>query len=110
MQRTIVRGDLYRLISPRESSQFSVTESVSADKNQAVVFAFTHSTIQGRTLPLLQLLDLDPGAQYKLTMIEGKARPETPTTASGAWWMNHGLNLELRGDFQSAAFHLDRQP
>ncbi len=110
VQRTIVRGDLYRLISPRESSQFSVTESVSADKNQAVVFAFTHSTIQGRTLPLLQLLGLDPGAQYKLTMIEGKARPETPTTATGAWWMNHGLNLELRGDFQAAAFHLDRQP
>ncbi len=110
VQHTIVRGDLYRLISPRDSSQFSVTESVSTDKNQAVVFAFTHSTIQSRTLPLLQLLGLDPGGQYKLTMIEGKPRPETPATATGAWWMNHGLRLELRGDFQAAAFRLDRQP
>ena len=110
VQRTIVRGDLYRLISPRDNSQFSVTESVSTDKNQAVVFAFTHSTIQSRTLPLLQLLGLNPDAQYKLTMIEGKSRPETPQTATGAWWMNHGLRLELRGDFQAAAFHLDRQP
>jgi alpha-galactosidase len=110
VQRTIVRGDLYRLISPRDGSQFSVTESVSADKTQAVVFAFTHSTIQGRSLPLLQLLGLDPNAQYKLTVIEGKARTETPTIASGAWWMNHGLYLDLRGDFQAAAFHLDRQP
>ncbi len=110
LQHTIVRGDLYRLISPRDGSQFSVTESVSPDKNQAVVFAFTHSTIQARTLPLLQLQGLDPDAQYKLTLIEGKARPETPTLATGAWWMHHGLNLELRGDFQAAAFHLDRQP
>lgn len=110
VQRTIVRGDLYRLISPRDNSQFSVTESVSTDKNQAVVFAFTHSTIQSRTLPLLQLLGLNPNAKYKLTMIEGKPRPETPQTATGAWWMNHGLRLELRGDFQAAAFHLDRQP
>jgi alpha-galactosidase len=110
VQRTIVRGDLYRLISPRDNSQFSVTESVSNDKNQAVVFAFTHSTIQSRTLPLLQLQALDPNALYKLTMIEGKSRPETPKTATGSWWMNHGLRLELRGDFQATAFELDRQP
>ncbi len=110
VQRTIVRGDLYRLISPRDNSQFSVTESVSSDKSQAVVFAFTHSTIQARTLPLLQLQGLDPDGQYKLTFIEGKARPETPAIASGAWWMHNGLRLELRGDFQAAAFRLDRQP
>ena len=109
VQRTIVRGDLYRIISPRNGSQMSATETVSSDKNQAVVFAFANATTEGRGFPLLQLQGLDPSAEYKLTFIEGKALPGTPETASGAWWTNHGLQLDLRGDFQAAAFHLDRQ-
>jgi alpha-galactosidase len=109
VQRTIVRGDLYRLISPRNGSEFSATETVGSEKNQAVVFAFTHSTQEGRGLPLLQLEGLDPDAEYKLTFIEGQALPDTPASASGAWWMRHGINLELRGDFRAAAFQLDRE-
>jgi alpha-galactosidase len=109
VQRTIVRGDLYRIISPRDGSEFSATETVSSDKNQAVVFAFTHSTQEGRGYPLLQLQGLDPEAEYKLTMMEGQGLPGTPASASGAWWIRHGLQLDLRGDFQAAAFQLDRQ-
>jgi alpha-galactosidase len=108
VQRTIVRGDLYRLISPREGSEFSATETVAADKNQAVVFAFVNATQEGRGFPLLQLQGLDPNAEYKLSWIAGQASPGTPDTASGAWWMHHGLELDLRGDFQPAAFRLDR--
>jgi len=109
VQPTIVRGDLYRLISPRDGSEMSATESVARDKNQAVVFAFTHSTQEGRGFPLLQLQGLNPDAEYQLIFIEGKSRPGTPTSASGAWWMHHGVWLDLRGDFQAAAFRLDRQ-
>jgi len=108
-QPTIVRGDLYRLITPRDGSEFSATESVSTDKNQGVVFAFSNATQEGRYFPLLQLQGLDPDAEYQLTWIEGKSRPDTPESASGAWWMHHGLQLDLRGDFQAAAFRLDRQ-
>src|SRR5216683_481058 len=109
VQRTIVRGDLYRIISPRNGSEMSATETVSIDKSQAVAFVFTHSTQEGRGFPLLQLRRLDPDAEYKLSWIEGKARPGTPASASGTWWMRHGLQLDLRGDFQAAAFQLDRQ-
>jgi alpha-galactosidase len=109
VQRTIVRGDLYRLISPRNGSQMSATETVSGDKNQAVVFAFANATHEGRGFPLLQLKGLDPDATYRLGWIEGKATPEAPASASGAWWMRHGLQLDLRGDYQGAAFRLDRQ-
>ena len=108
VQPTIVRGDLYRLISPRDGSEMSATESVARDKNQAVVFAFTHSTQEGRGFPLLQLQGLNPDAEYQLIFIEGKAQPGTPTSASGSWWMHHGVWLDLRGDFQAAAFRLDR--
>jgi alpha-galactosidase len=109
VQPTIVRGDLYRLISPRDGSEMSATESVARDKNQAVVFAFTHSTQEGRGFPLLLLQGLDPDAEYQLTFIEGKGRAGTPTSASGAWWMHHGVWLDLGGDFQAAALRLDRQ-
>jgi alpha-galactosidase len=109
VQKTIVQGDLYRLISPRDNSELSATETVSNDKGQAVLFAFANATNKGRGLPLLQLRGLDPAAEYKLSWIEGKALPDTPDTASGAWWMNHGIQLMLKGDYQAAAFRLDRQ-
>jgi alpha-galactosidase len=108
VQRTIVRGDLYRLVSPRDNSEVSATETVSQDRNQAVVFAFVNATNKGRGFPLLQLKGLDPDGQYNLSWIEGKSSPGTPDSASGAWWMHHGVQLMLRGDYQAAAFRLDR--
>ena len=111
VQPTIVQGNLYRLISPRDGSEFSATQTVRPDKSQSVVFAFIHSTQKGRVFPTLKLKGLDPAAEYTLSSIEGKARAGTPTQASGAWWMNHGLDMDsdFRGDFQAAAFRLDRK-
>jgi alpha-galactosidase len=111
VQRTIVQGDLYRLISPLNGSEFSATQTVNHDKSQSVVFLYIHSTQEGRGFPILKLKGLDPGAEYTLTSIEGKAAPQTPASASGAWWMNHGLEMgdSFRGDFQAAAFRLDRK-
>lgn len=111
VQKTIVQGDLYRLISPRNGSEFSANEMVNHDRSQAVFFAFIHSTQEGRGFPLLKLLGLDPKAEYTLTSIQGKAAPDTPATASGAWWMNHGITMDrdFRGDYQAAAFRLDRK-
>ena len=106
-----MQGALYRLISPRNGSEFSATQTVNNEKTQSVVFAFIHSTQEGHTFPTLKLKGLDPEAGYALSAIEGKARPGTPTLASGAWWMNHGLDFDegFRGDFQAAAFRLDRK-
>jgi alpha-galactosidase len=111
VQPTIVQGDLYRLISPRKGSEFSATQTVNAEKTQSVVFAFIHSTQQGRLFPRLKLKGLDPAAEYALSPIEGKPRAGTPSVASGAWWMNHGFDMDdgFRGDFQGAAFRLDKR-
>ena len=111
VQPTIVQGDLYRLISSRNGSEFSATQTVNHDKSQSVVFAFIHSTQEGRMFPRLKLRGLDPAQQYALSPIEGKALAGTPQVASGAWWMNHGLDMNegFRGDFQAAAFRLDRK-
>ena len=109
VQKTITQGDLYRLISPTNGSEFSATETVSPDKSQAVFFTFVHSTQEGRSFPRLQLRGLDPAGVYTLSSIEGKTADDTPTEASGAWWMNHGIDIALRGDFQGAAFRLDKK-
>ncbi len=111
VQATIVQGDLYRLISPLNGSEFSATQTVNSDKSQSAVFAFIHSTQEGRGFPILKLKGLDAKAVYTLSSIEGKARAGTPETASGAWWMNHGLEMDddFRGDLQAAAFRLDRK-
>ncbi len=111
LQATITQGDLYRLISPRNGSEFAANERVNSDKSQAVVFAFIHSTQKGWGFPLLKLKGLDPATEYTLTSVEGKARGGTPAVASGAWWMNHGLEMDedFRGDFQAAAFRLDKK-
>jgi alpha-galactosidase len=111
LQATITQGDLYRLISPRNGSEFAANERVSEDKSQAVVFAFIHSTQKGWGFPTLKLKGLDPAAEYALTPVEGKARIGTPAVASGAWWMNHGLEMDenFRGDFQATAFRLDKK-
>ncbi|HUB52818.1 MAG TPA: alpha-galactosidase [Terracidiphilus sp.] len=109
VQSTIVQGDLYRLISPRNGSEFSATQTVNGDKSQSVVFAFIHSTQQGRGFPLLKLKGLDPARQYTVSAIEGKLGSGSPAAASGAWWMNHGMEMDegFRGDFKAAAFRLD---
>jgi len=93
------------------ASLVASAQTVRQDKSQSVVFAFIHSTQEGRVFPALKLKGLDPAAQYALASIEGKLRPGTPASASGAWWMNHGLEMDdgFRGDFQAAAFRLDRK-
>jgi len=50
IRETVQDGALYRLISPLGGSESSVTESVSTDRRQAIVFAFLHSSHMGPCL------------------------------------------------------------
>ncbi len=110
VRETVQHGSLYRLVSPRNGSEQSVTESVSADKSQAAVFAFLHSSQFGYPYPLVYLRGLDPKAEYRLHWITSKPGGTLPETESGAYWMNAGVSLTLTGDFQATAFRLDRVP
>jgi alpha-galactosidase len=81
--------------------------SVSDDRRQAVLFAFLHSSTLRETQPPIRLRGLDPAATYALRTISGAAAAGTPARASGAYWMGHGLQAALNGDFQAAAFVLE---
>lgn len=108
IRETVQRGALYRIISPEKDSEQSVTESVSHDGHQAVVFAFLHSSTESYPFPRILLRGLQADTIYRAAALEGKLAPETPASASGAYWMHHGVDVELRGDFQAAAFTLER--
>ena len=108
IRATVQRGRLYRLISPRNGSLHSATESVSSDGGQAVLFAFLHSSTLGATYPRVQLRGLDESARYRTRVIAGKVQAETPAEASGAYWMSRGIDLDLRGDFQAAGVVFER--
>jgi alpha-galactosidase len=109
IRETIQRGALYRLITPEHDSEQSVTETVSRDGKQAVTFVFLHSSREGYPYPRIFLHGLQADAMFAVKPFAGKLAPDTPPTASGAYWMNHGIDVELRGDFQAAAFTLTRE-
>ena len=109
VRATVQDGALYRLISPEEGSEYSVTESVARDGRQAAIFAFLHSSQKGRPYPQIYLRGLDPDAEYSLHVHEGKLADGTVQEASGDYWMHHGISVSLRGDFQAAFVTLERE-
>jgi alpha-galactosidase len=107
VREMVQRGLLYRLISPQDGSEQSVTESVSEDQNGAVVFAFLHSSQKQNPFPRIYLRGLKPGTMYRIAALDGKLSADSPAVASGAFWMSHGVDVDMRGDFQAAAFTLE---
>jgi alpha-galactosidase len=104
LRATVQNGLLYRLISPVGGSENSVTESVSRDGNEAAVFAFLHSSLEGESYPQIYIRGLEPGKEYSIHALDGNLTPRTPQQASGDYWMHHGVGISLRGDFQAALF------
>jgi alpha-galactosidase len=108
VRETVQRGALYRLIAPEEEEQ-SVTESVARDGRQAVAFAFLHSSRENHPFPTVRLRGLEESATYSLKTIAGKVNEGTPASATGGYWMHHGVEVEPKGDFQAMAFVLERR-
>ena len=105
---TVQNGSLYRLASATQGN-FSANQYVSPDKSQSVVFAFLHSQQFGRMVSPLLLRGLDENGIYSVSRIDGKAGTTKATIKlSGAYLMNHGIETELTGDYDSVSFELDR--
>ena len=103
---TVQEGRLYRLLSPREGS-VTANQYVSEDGKQAVLFAYLHSQQYLRPAPTIYLRGLDERALYRLRPMDDKLM-EKQETLSGAYLMNHGLNLRLVGDFDGTSVLLER--
>ncbi|HUO31471.1 MAG TPA: alpha-galactosidase [Bryobacteraceae bacterium] len=105
---TVQQGNLYRLFSPRDG-EFTANQYVAADGKQAVLFAFLHSQQYLRPVPIVYLRGLDEHAVYRLRSIDHKLTDRLET-ASGAYLMNHGIQLRLGGDYDSTLLILERVP
>jgi alpha-galactosidase len=101
IRNTVQLGDLYRLLSPR-TNDVTANEYVAADGKQAVLFAFRHSQQYNTPAPVLYLHGLNERGVYRVAFLDGKT-----TDLSGAYLMRHGLDLTLRGDYDSTAVILD---
>jgi alpha-galactosidase len=107
----VQQGAQYRLIAPSRPdapSERAATEYVSAEGDKAVVFAYLHSQNFGDPYPLVRLEGLDPKAGYRLHPLDPKQVLSAQPEASGSYWMHHGLELDLSGDYDSTAVVLER--
>lgn len=104
IRATVQHGQLYRLITPVADNEFAATEYVSPDNKSAVLFTSLHSEQMQYPVPTVFPLALDPNAIYTLHAIYGKVAQGIPPRASGAFWMGRGIDVQLSGDFDAAAF------
>jgi alpha-galactosidase len=104
IRETVQFGSLYRLLSPR-TNDTTANEYLSKDGKEAVVFAFRHSQQYDTPPPAIYLQGLDPTAVYQAEQWDGK----TLERVSGAYLMQDGLHVTLKGDFDSTAVMLHRQ-
>lgn len=103
----VQQGDLYRLIRPTDPSGRAATFYVSPDKRQAVLFAFLHSSTKSDRQPAIQVAGLDPQTQYRVRPIDATAGDGL--TQSGAYWMGHGVEVPMTGDFQAQGLIFEAQ-
>jgi alpha-galactosidase len=100
VRRTVQQGELYRLIPPSDPTGRAATFYVSPDKRQAVLLAFLHSSTKLDRQPLIQVRGLDPDKEYRVSPIDA-ASGTVAQTQSGAYWMGHGVDVSMTGDFQA---------
>ncbi|MWV47222.1 alpha-galactosidase [Paenibacillus sp. HJL G12] len=93
-------GRQYRLASLKHLGVTSV-QYVNEDGTDSVVFAFLHSQHLGEPLPRLRLQGLQADRDY---VIDG-----LPEKRSGRALMNIGIELPLRGDFDSLVYRITSQ-
>ena len=105
----VQQGSLYRLTPSLATQGDWATEYVAPDQSEAIVFAFLHSQQFGEPFPLIHLEGLDPAATYAITPRDEEKGSRLPKTASGAALMGAGVQVVLRGDYDSTAFTLKKQ-
>lgn len=103
---TVQFGKLYRLLSPR-TNDTTANEYVAQDGSNGVLFAFRHSQEYSTPPPVIYLRGLDERGVYKVQSIDGKLAGGE-TELSGAYLMHNGLQLVLKGDFDSTAILISK--
>lgn len=94
IRNIVTRGEIYRLISPRESEFCAV--SYVLEKAQGVVFAFLKTQRYANDNINIKLKGLKKDKKYKVLYNQSQQQ------LGGDYLMNHGLKLHLTGDYSSS--------
>jgi alpha-galactosidase len=103
IRQTVQTGALYRLLSPRTSDVIA-NQYVSGDGRQSVLFAFRHAQQFDLPAEAIHLEGLAPQAVYGLQYLNGRT-----AELSGAYLMRHGVDVNLRGDYDSTSVVITRR-
>ncbi|MFF2481694.1 alpha-galactosidase [Paenibacillus sp. NPDC058071] len=103
IRHIVQQGELYRLQSLRQAN-YAASQYVSANGQEAVVFAFLQSQHFGNSHTMLRLQGLESEAVYEVTgsALEGSVR------LHGSNLTQIGLPLNWRGDYASVLIRLKR--
>ena len=104
IRATVQNGKLYRL-RPLDSD-FSAIEYASEDAHEVVLFAYLHSQRFGRNVLPLYLQGLNPAAIYRVETTDDALKGVE--TTSGVDLLHRGLQLNLRGDYDSTILLLEQ--
>ena len=100
--RPIVQfGDLYRLVSPYDKIGLASLMYVNEAKTKSVFFWWKTESFQNEHLPRVKMAGLDADKKYKvheLNRIDLKPLDVEGKTFSGAYLMNHGLEMPYRNE------------
>ena len=100
--RPIVQfGDIYRLVSPYDRQGLASLMYVNEQKTKSVFYWWKTESFQNEHLPRVKMAGLDANKYYKvheLNRIDLKPMDIEGKTFSGAYLMNHGLEMPYRNE------------
>ena len=100
--RPIVQfGDIYRLVSPYDKIGLASLMYVNEAKDKSVFFWWKTESFQNEHLPRVKMAGLDANKNYKvheLNRIDLKPMDIEGKVFSGAYLMNHGLEMPYRNE------------
>ena len=100
--RPIVQfGDIYRLVSPYDKMGLASLMYVNEAKDKSVFFWWKTESFQNEHLPRVKMAGLDANKKYKvreLNRIDLQPMDIEGKTFSGAYLMNHGLEMPYRNE------------
>ena len=100
--RPIVQfGDIYRLVSPYDKLGLASMMYVNETKSKSVFFWWKTESFQNEHLPLVKMAGLDANKMYKVHELNRSDKNPMDVegkTFSGAYLMNHGLEMPYRNE------------
>jgi alpha-galactosidase len=100
--RPIVQfGDIYRLVSPYDKRGLASLMYVNEAKDKSVFFWWKTESFQNELLPRVKMAGLDASKNYKiheLNRIDLRPMDIEGKVYSGAYLMNHGLEMPYRNE------------